>query len=145
MVSGRRRRRALRRIDPVSVLKTSLLLYSALALTFGTAFLILWNVARGSGLITRIENGIKNSGGLASFEIDSMLVAKVSIGFLVLSVLVGSAANVLAAVLYNLSADVVGGVQLIVLEEVPTPNKAVSKPAAQETKKVAAGAKHTEA
>ena len=119
MALGRRRRRSLRRIDPISVLKTSLLLYTGLAVTVGTALIILWTVARGSGLITRLENGIKNSGGLASFEIDSLFVFKILFALLVFWIFVGSAINVLAVVLYNLTADVVGGIQITVLEELP--------------------------
>ena len=61
-------KRIVRKIDPWSVLKISLLFYSALFLILCVASTVLWNVARDAGTVEQIENFITESGGFGNCE-----------------------------------------------------------------------------
>jgi hypothetical protein len=129
-VRARKVRRVLRHVDPWSVLRLSLLFYLCLFLIFMVAGVILWNIAAHAGTITRIENFFKDSGTFEnwSFKGDVMFRAS-AIGGLVM-VLTLTGLNVLAAVLFNLISDLVGGIRVTVLEEevawVPAPATAAA-------------------
>ncbi len=100
------------------MLKFSLLLFATLYFVFLIAGLVLWGAATATGLRENIEKFI---GDLIASEFEilgpTMLRASV-LGGLVL-VVMGTGANVLFAVLYNLISDVVGRIA-VVFEERPT-------------------------
>ena len=116
---GRRLRRVIRRVDPWSVLRFSLLFYGCMLLVGLVAGVLLWAAASTTGAIDNVERFIKELFALESFAFNgTLLLESTVIGGLVL-VLLGTGANVLMAVLYNLTADVVGGIEVTVLEEEP--------------------------
>jgi hypothetical protein len=121
VVRGRRTRRVVRRIDVWTVFKMSLLFYVCVFLVFMIAGIILWNIAESFNVITSVEKFIKSLFDLQSFTFRPMVVLQSSALGGAALVLLGTGANVLAALLYNLISDVVGGVQFIVLEETPSP------------------------
>jgi Transmembrane domain of unknown function (DUF3566)/Putative Flp pilus-assembly TadE/G-like len=129
-VRARKVRRVVRHIDPWSVLRLSLLFYLCLFLIFMVAGVILWNIAAHAGTITRIENFFKDSGTFEnwSFKGDVMFRASAVGGLVMVFTLTGL--NVLAAVLFNLISDLVGGIRVTVLEEevawVPAPATAAA-------------------
>ena len=117
---GRRVRRVIRRVDPWSVLRVSLLFYACMLVVGMVAGFVLWAAASTTGLIDNIERFFEELFALESFTINGGLIFRSTfIGGLVL-VLLGTGANVLMAVLYNLTSDVVGGVEITVLEEQPS-------------------------
>jgi len=117
---GRRLRRVIRRVDPWTVLRFSLLFYGCMLVVGMVAGLLLWAAASVTGVIDNVERFIRELFALESFAFNgTLLLESTLIGGLVL-VLLGSGANVLMAVLYNLTADVVGGIEVTVLEEEPT-------------------------
>ncbi len=117
---ARRVRRVVSKVDSLSVLRFSLLLYLSFYLVVMVAALVLWAVASVLGVVGNIESFIKGLFALQSFHFSVTQVLRGSVlGGLVLVVL-GTCVNVVAAVLYNLIADVVGGVEISVLEEEPT-------------------------
>jgi hypothetical protein len=117
VVQGRRSRRVVRRIDTWTVLKLSFLFYLCVALVVMIAGVALWNIAAAFDVITNVEKFIRQLFDLQTFKLRSRVIlgwSAVGAGVLVL---LGTGINVLIALLYNLIADVVGGVQVIVLEE----------------------------
>jgi hypothetical protein len=118
-------RQVLRRVEPWSVLRFSVLFYASFFVVLVVAGLLLWIVASITGVVSDIEDFIKELFALDTFSFKAltMLVASL-LGGLVL-VLVGTGLNLLMAVLYNLIADVIGGVEVTVVEEDSGPRAVV--------------------
>jgi hypothetical protein len=119
VVQGRRVRLVVRRVEPLTVLKFSVLLFATLYLVFLIAGLVLLAAATATGLRENMEKFIGELIASDDFKILGPTMLRASIlGGLVL-VVMGTGANVLMAVLYNLISDVVGGIT-VVFEERPT-------------------------
>ncbi|HET7487944.1 MAG TPA: DUF3566 domain-containing protein [Acidimicrobiales bacterium] len=120
MTQGRRVRRVVRRVDPWTVMRFSLLFYVCMLVVGMVTGLLLWGAASATGVIDNVERFIEELFSLDSFAFDGarLLVSSVIGGFLL--VLLGTGTNVLMAVLYNLTADVVGGIEVTMLEEEPS-------------------------
>ena len=124
MATVRRVRRIIRKVDPWTTLKVSALMWAVLGLAFVLGMVIFWSVIDRAGLpdrlvdfmveITLIEEGSDPFGNTEQF-----------LRFLIFSSVVGwvflTGASVAAAVVYNLVSDVVGGVEIVVLEETLNP------------------------
>ena len=120
MATVRRVRRIIRKIDPWTVLKVSAILYAVAAVALVLGVVIFWSVIENAGLpdaltdflvrITLIEEGTEpfaNSEQFFRFVVFGSIVWWVmSTGF-----------TTLMAVMYNLVTDVVGGLEVVVLEE----------------------------
>jgi hypothetical protein len=116
---ARHARRVLRRIEPWTVLRFSMLFYASLLVVFLVAGVLLWIVASLTGVVDNVETFIKDLFALDSFRfVGFKLLLGTVLGGAVLVVL-GTGLNMLMAVLYNLISDVVGGVEVTVLEEDP--------------------------
>ncbi len=119
LVQGRRVRLVVRRVEPWTVLKFSVLLFATLYLVFLVAGLVLWAAATATGLRENIETFIGDLIASDDFRILGPTMMRASVvGGLVLVVL-GTGATVLFTVLYNLISDVIGGIT-VVFEEKPT-------------------------
>jgi len=118
-VQGRRVRLVVRRVEPLTVLRFSVLLFATLYLVFLVAGMVLWAAATATGLRENIEKFIGELIASNDFQILGPTMFRASVlGGLVL-VVMGTGANVLMAVLYNLISDVIGGIT-VVFEERPT-------------------------
>lgn len=106
-------------MEPWTVLKFSVLLFSALYLVFLVAGLVLWTAATATGLRENVETFIGDLIASDDFTIlgPTMLRASILGGFVL--VLMGTGASVLLTVLYNLISDVIGGIT-VVFEERPS-------------------------
>lgn len=124
MPQGRRVRRVIRRFEPWSVLRLSVLFYLSLFLVLLVAGVVLWFVADATGARHHIEKLMDNIGFTGFHFRGGPLLEGAALGGGVL-VVVGTGANLLLAVLYNLISDVIGGVEVAVLEEEPTPRRVV--------------------
>jgi transmembrane protein DUF3566 len=116
--AARRARVVIRKIDPWSVLKFSLLFYFCLMLVFLLAFVILYWLLGVTGVLDSAANVLTSIGfgGDAGFQFHGFWIfSRVFIVGLV-GVFVWSLVNMLVAVLYNLCSDVVGGVQVTLAE-----------------------------
>ena len=118
--AARRRRRArgvVRRIDPWSVFKVSLVFYIAMYCILVVAGVLLWSAATATGFRANVEDFIAGliESGEFRFVATELFRASV-IGGAVLAAM-GTGANVLFAVLYNLISDVVGGIVFVVEEK----------------------------
>jgi hypothetical protein len=112
----RRVTRVVRHVDPWSVFKIAAIANLVLYVIVLTAGVLLWNVAYATGTVDNVERFFE-SFGWASFEFNGGEIyhsAWVGGIFLVIG-LTGLA--VLAATLFNLITDLVGGMRFTVLEE----------------------------
>ncbi len=109
-------RRVVRRIDPWTVLRFSILFYLSMLVVWLVAGALLWGAASATGIVDNMERFVEDLFALESFRVNvGLLVVTCLVGGLVLVVL-GTGINVLMAVIYNLTADIVGGVEVTVIE-----------------------------
>ncbi|MFN2608299.1 MAG: DUF3566 domain-containing protein [Acidimicrobiales bacterium] len=115
-VRHRRSREVVRKIDAWSVLKVSVVFYVTLYCILLVAGIILWLAATATGLRHNVEKFIADLIASGKFHfVASELLRAATIGGAVL-VVMGTAANVLLVVLYNLISDMVGGLSIVVEE-----------------------------
>ena len=112
----RRVTRVIRDIDPWSVFKVGLVFHFVAYLILLVALVLLWSVASATGTIDNIQQFMK-SFGWESFEFNGgqLFVNVMVLGLL--GVVVATALWVLAATIFNLITDLVGGIRVTVLEE----------------------------
>ncbi len=132
--SVHRVRRIIRRIDPWTVLKVSLIVYLVAAFAFMLASVMFWEVVERSGIPQRITEFLvqitlldEGEAPFSNTEQFIRLSAILAVAWAVLS----CGLTTLAAIMYNLVADVVGGVEVVLLEEnvVPVVVASPSEPA----------------
>ena len=112
----RRVTRVVHDIDPWSVFKIGLIFHFVIYLITLVALVLLWSVASATGTIDNIQQFMK-SFGWESFQFKGgQLFVNVTILGL-LGVVLGTALWVLAATIFNLITDLVGGIRVTVLEE----------------------------
>lgn len=117
MPVGRRSRKVVRKLDTMAVLRVAIVLHACLLVVGLTAGVIVWNVAAAQGWVDKYESFVAEMFALESFTLrGDVMFGLAFVGGLLLSVL-GAVAWVLMSVLYNLTSDVVGGVQLVLLED----------------------------
>ena len=104
------------RIDPWAILKLSLLFYVSSCIVLLVAGVLLWSAASSAGVIDNVENFITDIGFDDFRFLPGQILRAAGLGGLVL-VIAGSCSNVLMTVLYNLIADVVGGLKLTLVED----------------------------
>lgn len=126
MAQGRRVRRVIRRIDTWSVLKVSSLFYLSLVVVVILAGMLLWLAGSAVGAIGGVEKFMRGIGFEGFTFVPGQLFRGFVAGGLVV-VIVGTGFSVLLSVIYNLISDVVGGIELVELEEDRTPVGAVAR------------------
>jgi hypothetical protein len=124
MATVRRVRRIIRKIDPWTTLKVSAVVWAVLALASVLGAVIFWSVLDRAGIpdrlvdfmveITLIEEGTNPFANTEQFL--RFLIFGSVVGWVVLTGL-----SVAVAVIYNLVSDVVGGLEIVVLEETLNP------------------------
>jgi hypothetical protein len=119
VAQGRRVRLVVRRVEPWTVLKFSVLLFATLYLVILVAGLVLWAAATATGVRGNVEKFIGDLIASDHFHLLGATVVRASVLGGAVLVVLGTGANVLFAVLYNLISDVVGGI-IVVFEERPT-------------------------
>lgn len=115
----RRVRRVLRKIDPWTVLKVSIIFNVIIVMAISIGIAIAWSLLRNSGIPDSIVDSVNE---LAIFEedinLDGPSYFRVMVFFSIVSTILLTGLATLSAVFYNLISDVVGGVEFVVLEEV---------------------------
>jgi len=103
-------------VDVWSVFKVGLCVNLIMFLVTTLSLVMLWSVASSTGTIRNIEKFVE-SYGWEKFSLDGQrMFENISLFGLMLSLL-GTAVWVIASILLNLVADLVGGIRVIVLEE----------------------------
>lgn len=124
MATVRRVRRIIRKIDPWTTLKVSAVVWAVLCLAFVLGAVIFWSVLDRAGIpdklvsfmveITLIEEGTNPFANTEQFL--RFLIFGSVVGWVVMT-----GVSVAVAVIYNLVSDVVGGLEIVVLEETLNP------------------------
>ena len=111
----RRVRRVIRKIDPWTVLKVSLILNAIGALVYVLGVWVMWSLAIQRGIPDKFADIVANFSLVFTPNGELYFRAVVFSAIVFFVTLTGL--FTLGAVMYNLISDVVGGVELIVLEE----------------------------
>lgn len=124
MATVRRVRRIIRKVDPWTALKVSTLIWAVLALAIVLGIVIFWSILERAGLpqkitdfmveITLVDEGSQpfaNTEQFLRFVVFSSVVWWIAMTGL----------TVAGAVVYNLVSDIVGGLEVVVLEETLNP------------------------
>lgn len=104
--------RTITHIDVGSVLKVSIVFYLIVLVVLVVASFLLWLVADAFGAVDSIQKSIKSLFDVKTYVLHPTTIAVyTSLAGLVLAV-AGTIANVLAAVIYNLIHEIVGGIRV---------------------------------
>ena len=120
MVRVNRVRRIIRKVDPWTVLKVTFVLNFVVALTIVLGFCILWVLLINAGVPQGLEDIARR---LALLDENASLVGNIealfsSVVFLAtVYLLTQTALATIGAFFYNLVSDLVGGIEVVVLEE----------------------------
>jgi hypothetical protein len=120
----RRARLRLSRVDPWSVMKTAFLLSIAFGIVCIVAVFIVYSVLGAAGVwesINKAVNDVLNSSAPDSFDVNDYVGAGRVMGFTILvacvDVVLITAIATLAAFMYNLSASLLGGIEITLAED----------------------------
>jgi len=121
-IAPRRSRVVVRRFDPWSVLKFSLLFYFCLMLVVTFALMILFWIMGVTGVLDSLGRILQNAGfgpevGKGTFRFDSVWIFERMFALGGINVVVWSLVNLFGALLYNLVSDVVGGISITLTEK----------------------------
>ena len=117
MSQGRRVRRIVRSVDAGSVLKVALLFWVTMWLVVVLAGIMLWTAAARAGVLDNVSSFMENL-GFEGFVLHGAAILRAAMLGGAVGVATASTLTVLGAVLFNLICDLVGGVEITVLEEV---------------------------
>ncbi len=124
----RRVRRVVRKVDAWTVLKVSLIFNALLGLAFVLGSVVFWSIFVNAGIPDRISKLAELL--TLSFNPDGPTLFRIALLLSIIWVVLATGFATLAALLYNLISDVVGGIEVIVLEETLAPTSQVVRPAA---------------
>lgn len=106
-----RQRATVRRVDPWTVLKLSLVFYFCVLLVVMLGLTVFWAIINQLGVIESLQELLLNV-GLDLVTINGGNIARVVFLLGLLNVMLFSGINVFMAFLYNLLADVLGGLRV---------------------------------
>lgn len=111
-------RRLVRRVDVWTVFKVSFVFYILFAVILLAAGAVAWTLAVDLHLIRDVERAVRTLADKRRFLLHPTTVLKYAAAAFGALALIGTVVNTVAAILYNLIADLVGGIQTIeVVEE----------------------------
>ncbi len=118
----RRVRRIIRKFDPWTVLKVSLVFYLVAALAAVLGAVIVWRMLIAAGIPDMIESTLAEF--LSEFLSTATIIPaddqlfRAAVFLASAGAVLASGLTTLLSVMYNLISDVVGGIEVVVLEEV---------------------------
>lgn len=124
-VRTRRARLRISRVDPWSVMKTSFLFSIAFGIMFWFATYVVWSVIGASGLFDAVnsilQSLLSNPNDQTQIRIEDFVNTNKVLGvaalIAVINVVLLTAIGTLTAFLYNLSANILGGLELTLAED----------------------------
>jgi hypothetical protein len=111
----RRVRRIIRKIDPWTVLKVALVFNAIASLVFVLGTWVVWSMSLQRGIPDRFVEIFESL--TLTLTIDGELYFRVVVMLAIVGGILATALMTLSAVLYNLISDLVGGIEVTVLEE----------------------------
>lgn len=113
--AARRVRRSIKHIDPLSVLKISLITYSVLLVGWLLFVAIFYNFLDGLGLFDTVNSALR---GFAYDEVDITLGVVERWAFIagLIVTIGGSILNVFLALIYNITSRLIGGIEVTFVE-----------------------------
>lgn len=114
-------RRVVRKVDPWTVLKVSLVFNAMMALVFVLGTIIFWAIFVNAGIPERINELALLIGLENGINLDGQVYFRIVVLLSVIGTIMLTGFYTLGAVIYNLISDLVGGVEFIVLEETAGP------------------------
>jgi hypothetical protein len=108
--------RVIRDVDAWSVFKVAAVLHAALYVVVLITGVLLWNVGSATGTIDNVEQFL-GSFGWDSFTFKGAELFRAFAFFGLFGIVLGAGIWVLAAVVFNLITELVGGIRVTVLEE----------------------------
>ncbi len=111
----RRVRRIIRKVDPWTVLKASFVFNAIMGLVFVLGMWVMWSLVLQKGIPDRIVDLF--DAVTIELTIDGPLYFRITVLLAIIGVIGMTAFMTLGAVIYNLISDLVGGVEVTVLEE----------------------------
>ncbi len=121
----RRVRRVVRKIDPWTVFKVALIFNAIAALIFALGVWVMWSILDQRGIPQSISEVF--SAVDVVYTPDGDLYMTIVRYLAIIWTVMATAAMTLGAIVYNLISDIVGGVELTVLEETYDPNPPQSR------------------
>lgn len=115
----RRVRVQIRRINPWSVLKFSLIFYFCLMLVMLVGFAILYAVLSAAGILDSVSDlltGVGFGDAAGNFEFNAGYVFRTLFLVGIISTVLWAAFTVFVAFLYNLISDLIGGIEVTLVE-----------------------------
>lgn len=107
-----RSRATIRHLDIMTVIRVSVIFWLVMLVALVVASVLLWTFADAFGSLPSIEKSVRTLFSLKSFTLHPSTIAMyTAAGGLVIAV-AGILANIVLALIYNLIADVVGGVRV---------------------------------
>ncbi|MBK5221423.1 MAG: DUF3566 domain-containing protein [Acidimicrobiia bacterium] len=117
---ARKVHRIVRRVDPWSVLKFSLMFFFCVWLMAVISGVLIWGVAVGSGTVENLEGFIARLLSFDEFHFNADQIFRLfAMGGLIMVFLATALAAILS-VLFNLISDLIGGIRVTVIEEETT-------------------------
>lgn len=101
-------------VDVYSVARVSIVFYLVLLVVFVVASFLLWLVADAFGAVDSIQKSIRSLFDLKSFSLHPITIALYASAAGAVLAVAGTIANVLAAAVYNLISEVVGGIRIAI-------------------------------
>ncbi|HZB02903.1 MAG TPA: DUF3566 domain-containing protein [Actinomycetota bacterium] len=117
---SRRVRVAIRKISPWSVLKVSLVFYFCMMLVILVGFAILYSVLSAAGILDSVAElltGVGFGDPEGNFEFDTGYIFRTLLLIGLVSTGLWAAFTVFLAFLYNLIADLLGGIEVTLVEK----------------------------
>lgn len=108
--------RIVRSVDAWSVFKVALIFFIAMGVVLMTAGILLWNLAQSTGTLDNVEGFFQEAFNYDTFELQSEPLFRAGLVLTALFIVAGTGLTVVMAVLFNLIADLTGGIRLTVLE-----------------------------
>lgn len=125
----RRVRRVIRKFDPWTVMKVSLIFNAIAAIVFVLGTWVMWSIAVQRGIPEQVTELLASL--TIVFTPDGQLYFRVVLLMAIIGAILMTGVFTLAAVLYNLISDIVGGIEVIVLEETYQVQPAATQPTVQ--------------
>jgi hypothetical protein len=117
VLRSRANRRLVRRIDTWTVFKVSFVFYLLMLVIVLVAGTVSWNVAEHLGFVNDIQKSVRSLADDKKFVFRGRAALRYSAAGGAVLGLLGTLFNTVAAMLYNLLSDVIGGLQVIVVTE----------------------------